>query len=66
MVKLFFLIFTYIVMIVQLITVLSLDFSELCSNSQTQLTVNLIILLFLIAIVYILSRKLIKEMLAEK
>lgn len=66
MIKLFFLIVIYMLMIVQLISVLSLDFSKLCSNDQAYLAVNLTILLLLITIIYVLSRKLIKEMLTQK
>jgi hypothetical protein len=66
MIKLFFLIFTYMLMIVQLISVLSLDFSELTSCCQSYLVVNLSILLLLMVIVYLLSKKLIREMLTEK
>ncbi|MDF9796625.1 putative membrane protein [Catalinimonas alkaloidigena] len=66
MIKLFLLVVTYMVMIIQLITVLSTDYSKVKVYAQTDLKINLLILLALVFMVGVLSRKLIKEMLAEK
>ncbi len=66
MVKFFILILTYIILVVQLISVLSFDFSNLSAYAHRDLLTNFGSLLLLMTIVCFLSRRLVKEMLTGK
>lgn len=66
MTKLFFLIISYTFMIIQLIAVLSTDFTKVKVYGQTDWKINVLILAVLVLVVVILCKKLIREMLTEK
>lgn len=66
MTKLFLLIITYTFMIIQLIAVLSTDFTKAKVYGQTDWKINVLILGALVFVVVILCKKLIREMLTEE